>query len=79
MPQQSDFLANWWPSIEAMWEYRERLQGERKPLPKHPETVSVSRIGSVFIASVGRVRAVNGCPLVALAEACEWSRVLAFG
>jgi hypothetical protein len=54
-------------------------QGERKPLPKPPETVSVSRIGACYVASVGRVRAVSGCPLVALADACEWARVLAFG
>lgn len=50
-------------------------QGERKPLPKPPQTVSVFRIGSVFIASVGRVRVAGACPLRALADACEWSRV----
>ena len=51
-------------------------QGERKPLPKHPDTVSVSRVGACYVASVGRVRVAGACPLASLALACEWAGVL---
>lgn len=54
---------------------RRMPQGERKPLTNDPETVNVFRIGSVFIASVGRVRVAGGCPLRSLADACEWARL----
>jgi hypothetical protein len=54
-------------------------ESERKPLPKHPESVGVVQVGACYVASVGRVRVAGACPLVALAQACEWSRVLAFG
>jgi hypothetical protein len=50
-------------------------QGERKPVPKPPQTVSVSRIGACYVASVGRVRVAGACPLGALALACEWAMV----
>ena len=50
-------------------------QGERKPPTNDPETVSVSRVGTCYVASIGRVRVAGACPLRALADACEWSRV----
>ncbi len=51
-------------------------RGERKPVTNDSETVSVSRVGRGYVASVGRVRVAGACPLASLALACEWAGVL---
>ena len=51
-------------------------RGERKPVTNDPDTVSVSRVGARYVASVGRVQVAGACPLASLALACEWASVL---
>lgn len=78
-----ELLRRWYPATCEWGELTMQVpepgvvyaRGERKPLPKPSQSVSVSRIGRVYIASVGRVRVAGSCPLRALAEACEWARV----
>ena len=50
--------------------------GERKASTNDSESVSVSRVGGVYVASVGRVRVAGACPLLSLAQACEWASAL---
>ena len=54
---------------------RKMPHNERKRTTNDPACVSVSRIGRVYVASVGRVRVAGACPLLAMADACEWARV----
>lgn len=58
---------------------RQRAQLERvhrlERTTNDPACMSVSRVGRVYVASVGRVRVASGCPLRALADACEWARL----
>lgn len=53
-----------------------RMPPRAFPAPTNdPDAMGVVRVGRGYVASVGRVRVASACPLRALADACEWSRL----